>query len=153
MSWFPCFSCPMGYILTSPWPSKSILTQCSLKYSYSSLILLSLLFSSWETCHHSKTRRTGRNHVEELLCWEVLMGVVRQFLTSSSVSEVASPGKQPAAGSLYCLFPPPLLSLWKLLRFLATKACNTSWSFWVLHLINPNINPWMQAEMELSGCS
>lgn len=35
------------------------------------------------------------------------MGVVSQFLTSSSVSEVAGPGKLPAAGSLYCLPPPP----------------------------------------------
>lgn len=101
---FPYFRCAIGCALASPWPSKSALTQCLLKYSYSSLTLVSLFFSSWERiCHHSNTGRTGRNHVEVLLSWEVLMGVVRQFLTSSSLSEVARPGRQPGAGSLYCL--------------------------------------------------
>ena len=148
---FPCFRCPVERALASPWPSKPALTQCSLKYSYSSLILFSLFFSSWErSCHHLKSGRSGRNHVELLLCWEVLMGVVSQFLTSSSVSKVAGPGKQPAAGSLYCRFYSPLLPSLKLLRFLATDVHNTSWSFWVLHLINPKITPWPQAVMESS---
>lgn len=101
---FPSFSCAIGCALASPWPSKPALTQCLLKYSHSSLTLVSLFSSSWQrSCHHSETGRTGRNHEEVLLRWEVLMGVVRQFLTPSSLSEVARPGRQPVAGSLCSL--------------------------------------------------
>lgn len=146
----PCFSCAIGCALTSPWPSKPALTQCLLKYSHFSLTLVSLFSSSWERSHHWEPGRTGRNHVEVLLCWEVLMDVVRQFLTSSSLSEVARPGRQPVAGSLcsLCLFP--LLVSWKLLTFQATNGHNTSWSFWGLHVINPKITAQPQAIMQSS---
>lgn len=101
---FPSFRCAIGCALASPRPSKPALTQCLLKYSHPSLTLVSLFSSSWQrSCHHSETGRTGRNHEEVLLRWEVLMGVVRQFLTPSSLSEVARPGRQPVAGSLCSL--------------------------------------------------
>lgn len=69
---FPCFSCPMGYTLLSPCPSKSTLTKCSPKYAYSSLMPFSLFFSQERSCHDLNTGSNGRNHVELLLCWEVL---------------------------------------------------------------------------------
>lgn len=111
--------------------------------------IFSFLLHLGEELSSLKNRENWRNHVEVLLCWEVLMGVVSQFLTSSSASEVASPGKQPVPGSLYS----PPQSSWKLLGFLATNACNTTWSFWVLHLIHPKIIPRPQAEKESSRYS
>lgn len=67
--------------------------------------IFSFLLHLGEELSSLKNWENWRNHVEVLLCWEVLMGVVSQFLTSSSASEVASPGKQPVPGSLY--LPPP----------------------------------------------
>lgn len=70
------------------------------------------------------------------------------------ISEWSRRSWQAASGRLPLLpFFFPLPSSWKLRRFLATNARNTSWSFWVLHLINPKITPQPQAVMESSRYS